>query len=146
MAENNEYNELFCDYYKKWVDLYKKGAVREVTLNKYRMTHNWLKKLIPDLKVSDVDRVEYQKLLNTYAESHEKQTTMDFHHQLKSSILDAVDEGLILRDPTRKAIIKGKFPKSKKNKVFESISTSNFIIKFGVQRRSILGLFYSFNC
>lgn len=116
MAENNEYNELFCDYYKKWVDLYKKGAVREVTLNKYRMTHNWLKKLIPDLKVSDVDRVEYQKLLNTYAESHEKQTTMDFHHQLKSSILDAVDEGLILRDPTRKAIIKGKFPKSKKTK------------------------------
>jgi integrase len=41
---------------------------------------------------------------------------MDFHHQLKGAILDAVDEGLIARDPTRKAIIKGKAPKQKKMK------------------------------
>lgn len=41
---------------------------------------------------------------------------MDFHHQLKGAILDAVDEGLIERDPTRKAIIKGKTPTEKKIK------------------------------
>lgn len=41
---------------------------------------------------------------------------MDFHHQLKAAIIDAVDEGLIERDPTRKAIIKGKTPKEKKTK------------------------------
>ena len=41
---------------------------------------------------------------------------MDFHHQLKGAILDAVDEGLIQRDPTRKAIIKGKQPRQKKVK------------------------------
>lgn len=41
---------------------------------------------------------------------------MDFHHQLKGAILDAVDEGLIDRDPTRKVIIKGKTPKNKKPK------------------------------
>lgn len=41
---------------------------------------------------------------------------MDFHHQLKGAILDAVDEGLIERDPTRKAIIKGKISRVKKPK------------------------------
>lgn len=41
---------------------------------------------------------------------------MDFHHQLKGTILDAVDDGLIDRDPTRKAIIKGKTPAAKKIK------------------------------
>ena len=41
---------------------------------------------------------------------------MDFHHQLKGAILDAVDEGLIERDPTRKVIIKGKTPSRKKIK------------------------------
>lgn len=41
---------------------------------------------------------------------------MDFHHQLKGAILDAVDEGLIEHDPTRKAIIKGKSPSKKKTK------------------------------
>lgn len=64
----------------------------------------------------ELTRIVYQQLLNDYAEFHERQTTMDFHHQLKGAILDAVDEGLIARDPTRKAIIKGKAPKQKKMK------------------------------
>ena len=55
-------------------------------------------------------------MLNDYAKNHEKQTTLDFHHQLKGAVLDAVDEGLIERDPTRKAIIKGKSPGVKKIK------------------------------
>lgn len=108
--------ELFCDYYKKWIDVYKKGAIRKVTLDKYLMTHRWLVKLIPELKVNEMTRIAYQQLLNDYAEYHERQTTMDFHHQLKGAILDAVDDGLIDRDPTRKAIIKGKTPAAKKIK------------------------------
>lgn len=55
-------------------------------------------------------------LLNDYAVGHERQTTMDFHHQLKGAIMDAVDDGLIVKDPTRKAIIKGKPPVPKKVK------------------------------
>lgn len=108
--------DLFCDYYEKWIQVYKKGAVREVTLSKYYMTHKWLNKIIPNLKVKELNRIAYQQLLNEYAIYHERQTTMDFHHQLKGAILDAVDEGLIERDPTRKAIIKGKTPAEKKIK------------------------------
>ena len=112
----NKSNMLFCDYYKQWISVYKEGAIRPVTMNKYNMAHNWLIKLIPDLIISDLDRITYQKLLNDYAAEHERQTTMDFHHQLKGAVLDAVDEGLIERDPTRKAIIKGKKPRHKKIK------------------------------
>ncbi len=72
MLEKVKVTDLFCDYYEKWIEVYKKGAIRKVT--------------------------------------------MDFHHQLKGAILDAVDEGLIERDPTRKAIIKGKAPTEKKIK------------------------------
>lgn len=107
---------LFCDYYSQWISVYKEGAIREVTMGKYRLTQSWLAKLIPDLKIKDLDRTSYQQLINGYAEHHERQTTMDFHHQLKGAILDAVDEGLIPRDPTRKAIIKGKQPRAKKIK------------------------------
>ena len=107
---------LFCDYYKQWITVYKEGAIRPVTMNKYYMAHQWLIKLIPDLSIDDLDRFAYQKLLNDYAALHERQTTMDFHHHLKCAILDAVDEGLISRDPTRKAIIKGKAPRAKKPK------------------------------
>lgn len=37
-------------------------------------------------------------------------------YQLKEAIIDAVDEGLIERDPTRNPIIKGKMPRTKKIK------------------------------
>lgn len=51
-----------------------------------------------------------------YAESHERQITMDFHHQIKGAVLDALDDGLIVHNPTRKVIIKGKEAKPKKIK------------------------------
>ncbi len=119
--------EKFCDYYAKWIEIYKNGAVRKVTLDKYRMTHKWLTKLIPNLKTGSLDRILYQQLLNEYAECHERQTVMDFHHQLKGAILDAVDEGLIHRDPTRKAIIKGKPPKNKKMKYLNQFQLQTLI-------------------
>lgn len=109
-------NELFYTYYERWINVYKEGAVRKVTMDKYKLTLSWLIKLIPEIRIKDLNRVIYQKLLNDYAENHERQSTMDFHHQLKGAILDAVDEGLIERDPTRKAIIKGKTPRQKKQK------------------------------
>ena len=108
--------DLFCDYYDQWIKVYKEGAVRKVTMDKYRMTYSWLKRLAPSLRLCDVTRVTYQQILNNYAVCHERQTTMDFHHQLKGAIIDAVDDGLIAKDPTRKAIIKGKTPATKKIK------------------------------
>ena len=108
--------ELFSKYYTRWVNIYKEGAVRTVTFNKYRMAEIWIEKLAPELKLCDINRIAYQRLLNDYAQTHERQTTMDFHHHIKCAILDAVDEGLIDQDPTRKAIIKGKTPATKKIK------------------------------
>ena len=116
METSTSTTNLFCDYYAQWVKVYKDGAIRSVTMRKYELTMTWLRKLAPTLKLADLDRIEYQKLINGYAEHHERQTTMDFHHQLKGAILDAVDEGLISRDPTRKVIIKGRQPRQKKIK------------------------------
>ena len=112
----NSEKMLFCDYYKQWIMVYKEGAIRPITMQKYYMAYRWLKKLVPKLQIQHLDRISYQKILNQYASVHERQTTMDFHHHLKCAILDAVDEGLIPRDPTRKAIIKGKQPREKKPK------------------------------
>ncbi len=108
--------DKFTDYYEQWIKVYKEGAVREVTMEKYRMSLQWLKKLVPELTLAEISRISYQSLLNKYAEVHERQTTMDFHHQIKGAVLDALDEGLIPRDPTRKVMIKGKAPKVKKIK------------------------------
>ena len=108
-------NRFFHEYFKEWVELYKVGAVRSVTLQKYIISQQKILELAPFLTLAELDRKAYQKLLNDYARTHERQTTMDFHHQIKGAVLDAYDEGVILKDPTRKVVIKGKEPAPKKS-------------------------------
>lgn len=107
---------FFYEYFEEWTTLYKVGAVREVTLSKYKMTGRHIKRLAPKLKLKQLTRPLYQELLNNFAIDHEKQTTTDFHFQLKGAILDAVEEGLLSNNPTRKVVIKGKLASYKKIK------------------------------
>ncbi|EAD7632555.1 site-specific integrase [Listeria monocytogenes] len=116
MKAKKRKEQTFHEYFKEWVDLYKVGAIRSITLQKYYVTEQKIQELVPDLKIKDLDRYTYQQLLNNYALTHEKQTTMDFHHHLKGAILDAVDEGVLNQNPTRKIVIKGKNPRPKKAK------------------------------
>lgn len=118
---------LFYIYFAQWIKLFKDGAIRKVTLEKYHNNQKHLKHLIPKLQLKDFDRIAYQQLLNDYAQTHERQTVIDFHHQIKSAILDAVDEGLIERDPTRKAIFKGKAPRQKKQKYLNQFELHNLL-------------------
>jgi integrase len=126
---------LFYEYYENWIKIYKEGAVRDVTLDKYKLTLKWIKKLEPDLKIGDVDRMAYQGILNKYAATHEKQTVIDFHHQLKGAILDAVDEGLIERDPTRRIVIKGKAPSKKKDKYLNQFELQSLINDLNLEEK-----------
>lgn len=125
--------QLFYDYYQQWIEVYKRGAIRDATMAKYLMTQKWVKKLVPELKVCELTRTTYQKLLNDYAKEHERQTTLDFHHQLKGAILDAVDDGLIERNPTRKAIIKGKSPRMKKIKYLNQFELHTLIAHLDIK-------------
>jgi integrase len=116
MGKKKKSTQPFYEYFEDWIELYKVGAIRDVTLQKYYINLQRIRELAPNLKMCELDRRNYQKLLNEYSLTHEKQTTMDFHHQLKGAILDAVDEGVIDVNPARKIIIKGKTPSEKKVK------------------------------
>ena len=120
---------LFCEYFASWVETYKKGAIADVTYAKYKMSIKHVCRIAPTLTLVDVTRTTYQQLLNNFAMDHEKQTTMDFHHQIKGAVLDAVDEGLIKRDPTRKVIIKGRAPREKKRKYLNEYELQSLIRK-----------------
>ena len=133
MQNDTNKEQLFYDYYQQWIEVYKRGAIRDATMAKYLMTQKWVQKLAPNLKVSELTRTAYQKLLNDYAKEHERQTTLDFHHQLKGAILDAVDEGMIERDPTRKAIIKGKSPRAKKIKYLNQFELHTLIADLDIK-------------
>lgn len=117
----------FYEYFENWIKAYKVGAIREVTMRKYVQALKHIKLLEPDLEVEDVNRMTYQRLMNEYAETHERQTVMDFHHIIKASVLDAVDEGYIKRDPTRKVVIKGKKSRDKKMKFLSQAEAQKLV-------------------
>lgn len=127
-------DQLFYKYFEEWVELYKTGAVRPVTLDKYYMTLQRITELAPKMRLCDMDRKSYQCLLNDYAVTHEKQTTMDFHHQIKGAIMDAVDEGLIKQNPTRKVIIKGKEPKNKGTKFLNQFELQSVLRELDLEK------------
>ncbi len=133
MVRRKKGAQLLCEYFEEWIELYKTGAVRPVTLDKYYMTLQRITELAPNLRLCDLDRKSYQSLLNDYAVTHEKQTTMDFHHQIKGAILDAVDEDLIHQNPTRKIIIKGKEPKDKGNKFLNQFELQSVLRELNLE-------------
>lgn len=123
MLNNINKTDFFYDYYSQWITVYKEGAIRKVTMDKYLLTQSWIKRLAPDLKVCELNRISYQKLLNDYAKEHERQTTMDFHHQLKGAILDAVDEGNKVIEAFEKCSNRSLFPDSRWYRIIKSISS-----------------------
>lgn len=109
-------DKLLYKYFEEWITIYKEGAVGDRTIDKYWLSYRHLKRIAPNVMLSQVTRLEYQKIINEFAKDHEKATTMDFHHQLKAALIDAYDDDLLKHDPTRKAVIKGRKPKKKKQK------------------------------
>ena len=57
MTKKQSSEDLFSDYYAEWITVYKEGAVRPITLNKYKMAQSWLCRLVPDLRLCDLDRI-----------------------------------------------------------------------------------------
>lgn len=112
---------LLVDYFLKEIETYKKGQVRQVTYNKYCSNGRFLIKNFPDLVLSKMTADDYQQVLNKYAETHEKATTTDFHHQLAWALKRAYNiDGILKRDVTFDAKIPlGKKPSKKKQKFME---------------------------
>ena len=119
---------LFADYYDDWVKTYKVGAVRPVTLVKYFNFGRHLRNIAPDVKMIDVDKKMYQQVINRFAESHAKNTVLDFHNCIKSSILDALDEGVIIKNPVLRVVIKGQ-PTKQYNKYLGAIEAGLLLQK-----------------
>ena len=108
--------QLFHEYFAEWIEIFKKGHVRPITYQKYEASLQHLRDIAPTLKIGDLDKRSYQKILNEYGTTHAKITTGDFHNHLKACILDAIDEGVLRSNPCRKAAINGNTQLARKEK------------------------------
>ena len=105
-----------ADYYDDWIMREKKSTVKDVTFAKYVQTGKWLRRISPDLEITELDKRSYQEIVNEYGKTHERQTTKDFHTQLKACVTEAFEERILDRNPATRISIQGKQSLNKKPK------------------------------
>jgi len=64
MTKERTTSQYFHEYFSEWIEVYKQGAVRPVTYQKYLLTLRRLTELATDLKLCELDKRRYQILLN----------------------------------------------------------------------------------
>lgn len=102
------------DYFVKWVDLYKKNKIGEVTLVKYYYTAERIKKYFDsELPISKITTTEYQKCIADFEKTHAFETTKMLQGHIRQCIKVAMHDGVIQKDFTI-------FSKLKKDKVDNS--------------------------
>lgn len=95
------------DYFKQWMEIYKKGKISDVTYLKYVNILMNIKKYFKNDTVKTLTRTKYQQVINEYSKTHATKTAERFNAIIKASIINLIDEGVIPLDFTKGAIIKG---------------------------------------
>ncbi|MBA1433798.1 site-specific integrase [Bombilactobacillus bombi] len=104
----NVANQTLASYFDHWIMLYKQNYVSNITFMKYQNTAKHIHKYFGNLRLKDLNKDIYQECLNNFAKTHAKRTVSCFHKHIRAALLDAIDEGIITKDPTRKAVVTGK--------------------------------------
>lgn len=112
----------FADYFKDWVETYKTD-VSDGTKRNYQKTLNVIEEYFMDENIQDINKKMYQKFLNHYGKTVAKTTARQRNAHIRACVKEAIDEGIITKDFTRKVTISGlssKKPSEKHLNYFES--------------------------
>ncbi|MFT8412681.1 MAG: tyrosine-type recombinase/integrase [Schleiferilactobacillus perolens] len=114
-----------ANYFDQWVATYKKPAVSANTLLKYVTSGNTIREYFRDKKLKDLNRIEYQKFLNWYADDgfghrHSKESVEKLHVHAHAAIRAAYDDGYLKQDIANRPTIGGKQGKKDSLKFLEA--------------------------
>lgn len=96
----------FEKYFGDWVRIFKTG-IKEVTLKRYEDTHETIKDYFDDKAIQDIKKRNYQEFLNVYGATRSRETMRKLNGHIKQCVEEAIDEGIIRVDFTRKINIVG---------------------------------------
>lgn len=92
------------EYFEKWYKLYKKN-VEDATLHHYKYTLKAINDHLGSIPIQDIKRNDYQRFINDFGEGKAKETVSKVNSHIRECVLDAIDEGIIRVDFTRKVTI-----------------------------------------
>lgn len=125
---------LLSDHFEQWMNVYKKGKVSDVTFRKYKNTLMNIDKYFPDDTIKKISRTYYQQKINEFSKIHADATVERFNTQIKASLRNVVDEGVIPYDFTKGAVIKGEAPGLSEQDKFLNFSEFEKLVNLAKER------------
>ena len=132
----------FTEYFKQWVDLYKKLRISAVTLAHYEYTLKNVSHYFGDLPIQEIDRQNYQSFLNDLGRNKAKETVDKIHGHIKACVKDALEDGFIHIDFTRKTVVTWEVKAKKAAEKHLNYEESKLLLK-AIWERLNEGLGYS---
>ncbi|ALC80419.1 site-specific integrase [Bacillus gobiensis] len=116
------------DYFDKWVNLYKK-KVSNTTLKHYHYTSNQLKSYFGAKHIQDIKRHDYQLFLNEFGSTRAKETVEKLNTHIRACVQDAIEEGIVPVDFTRKAELTWTTPAKKTSEKHLNFMDSQLLLR-----------------
>lgn len=127
-------NYLIADYFKEWMNLYKKPIVSRRTYTKYETSYNSIKEYFNDKWLTEMTKKKYQSIINEYAKTHARPTVSKFNNHIRQAIKNAVEEKIILFDFTQNIVISGTQNIKKPEDKFLSYDDTQKVISYFKER------------
>lgn len=100
-------DQLFPVYIRNWFEVYKKNKYSKEHERNIERSVKLVEEHFEGTKIKDVTRDMYQRFLNKIGQGLATDTVRKRHIYIKACLRDAIEDGVITKDPTYKSIIKG---------------------------------------
>lgn len=101
-------NVLFGPYMRDWYETYRKGEHSAYNDEEIERSVRFAEGNFAGIKIKDLTRKDYQQSINNYAATHSTASVRKIHMYMKACIQDAIQEGIVFKDPTYKIKTAGK--------------------------------------
>ncbi|MFK3938903.1 tyrosine-type recombinase/integrase [Alkalihalobacillus sp. NPDC078783] len=121
-------DEPLVTFFETWLDTYKPNISKN-TRARYEDTLRTLKDFFKDKPLQQMNKRDYQYFLNEYGKNHARSSSKKLNSHIRACVKDAIDEGLIRSDFTRKAVLTGEKAKRAEEKHLH-FEESQFLLNY----------------
>lgn len=129
-------NPVFVDYYWHYYKTFKEPKLRPSTKRSYRTALLPLKEYWQQTKLKDITHDDWQEFMNWMGKRYAESSVRMFRKKYHSAIYNAIDDGIITKDFTKRITITGTNKRTRLDKVrMLSVEDIEKLIKLAESRR-----------
>ncbi|MBB1099919.1 site-specific integrase [Limosilactobacillus sp. WF-MT5-A] len=93
------------EYYDRWVETYKQDNLADITLSRYTLTGNALKKYFKQQPIKQIRRSQYQQFINDYGKDHAPATVKKVNSIIRACVKSAILDDYLIKDFTQRVTL-----------------------------------------